>query len=134
MRRAGQGPRQAEPGEPLFFMMDEPVPGFRSWDKEAIAQPTTPIADEVAGYDMLYSSGTTGRPKGIKQEFEGNPIDAAECVPEDSLRRHVRHDRRQHLSVAGAALSRGALALQHDGDHARRHLGHHGASSTPRNS
>jgi fatty-acyl-CoA synthase/long-chain acyl-CoA synthetase len=62
-------------GGPLLFMMDEPEPGFRSWDKEAITQPTTPIADEVAGYDMLYSSGTTGRPKGIKKAFEGNAID-----------------------------------------------------------
>ena len=61
---------------PLLYMMDAPEPGFRSWDKEAGAQPTTPIADEVAGYDMLYSSGTTGRPKGIKKDFEGNPIDA----------------------------------------------------------
>ena len=32
------------PGAPLFFMIDEPLPGFRSWDKEAIAQPTTPIS------------------------------------------------------------------------------------------
>jgi long-chain acyl-CoA synthetase len=62
-------------GAPLFYMIDEPLPGFRSWDKEAIAQPTTPIADEEAGYDMLYSSGTTGRPKGIKRESEHNPID-----------------------------------------------------------
>src|SRR6516164_9071350 len=23
------------PGEPAFFMVDEPLPGFRSWDKEA---------------------------------------------------------------------------------------------------
>jgi fatty-acyl-CoA synthase/long-chain acyl-CoA synthetase len=61
---------------PLFFMVDEPLPGFRSWDKEALAQPTTPISDEVAGYDMLYSSGTTGRPKGIKKQFENNPIAA----------------------------------------------------------
>src|SRR5947209_12683062 len=37
------------PGEPLFFMLDEPLPGFRSWDKEAGAQPATPIADQVAG-------------------------------------------------------------------------------------
>ena len=87
-------------------MIDEPLPGFRSWDKEAIAQPATPIADEVAGYDMLYSSGTTGRPKGIKRESENNPIDRAESVPEDSLRQHVRHVVRQHLSVAGAAVSR----------------------------
>jgi fatty-acyl-CoA synthase/long-chain acyl-CoA synthetase len=64
------------PGEPLFFMIDQPLPGFRSWDKEAGAQPGTPIADEVAGYDMLYSSGTTGRPKGIKRPFENSPIDA----------------------------------------------------------
>src|SRR6202162_3127238 len=58
------------PGAPLFYMLDEPLPGFRSWDEEAGAQPTTPIADQEAGYDMLYSSVTTGRPKGIKRESE----------------------------------------------------------------
>jgi fatty-acyl-CoA synthase/long-chain acyl-CoA synthetase len=64
-----------EPGAPLFFMIDEPLPGFRSWDRELAKQPAAPIADEVAGYDMLYSSGTTGRPKGIKRESQHNPID-----------------------------------------------------------
>ena len=33
-------------GAPLFYMIDEPLPGFRSWDTEALAQPTTPISDE----------------------------------------------------------------------------------------
>src|ERR1041384_7649597 len=62
-------------GGPLLYMMDDPEPGFRSYDNEAGAQPVTPISDEVAGYDMLYTSGTTGRPKGIKRESENNPID-----------------------------------------------------------
>ena len=65
---------KGDPGEPIFYMVDEPQAGFRSYDKEAGAQPTTPIADEVAGYDMLYSSGTTGRPKGIKRDHEQKPI------------------------------------------------------------
>src|SRR5665213_3676140 len=41
-------------GEPIFYMLDQPLPGFRLWDREADAQPVTPIADQVAGYDMLY--------------------------------------------------------------------------------
>ncbi|MBO9543413.1 acyl-CoA synthetase [Caulobacter sp.] len=43
-------------------------------------QPTTPIADESAGSDMLYSSGTTGRPKGVKPALNGGPIDAPNAL------------------------------------------------------
>jgi long-chain acyl-CoA synthetase len=63
------------PDTPVFYTVDEPRPGFRSWHEAIAAQPSTPIADEIAGQDMLYSSGTTGRPKGIKRESAGQPID-----------------------------------------------------------
>src|SRR5580698_6574373 len=38
-------PLKGEIREPVFFMLDEPLPGFRSWDRETSAQPATPIAD-----------------------------------------------------------------------------------------
>ena len=36
--------------------------------------PITPIADQCGGMDMLYSSGTTGKPKGIAIEFEAKDV------------------------------------------------------------
>ncbi|MCJ8158133.1 acyl-CoA synthetase [Sphingomonas sp. LaA6.9] len=49
-----------------LFMIGAATPGYRDWIAEAGQQPDTPIADESAGVDMLYSSGTTGRPKGVR--------------------------------------------------------------------
>jgi fatty-acyl-CoA synthase len=69
--------------ETLFYIVDEPREGFRDWNEALGAQPATPIADEIAGYDMLYSSGTTGRPKGIKRAAENKPID----IPNPFLRK-----------------------------------------------
>lgn len=45
------------------------IPGYAPLDAALAAQPTTRIADESAGRDMLYSSGTTGRPKGVVGEM-----------------------------------------------------------------
>jgi long-chain acyl-CoA synthetase len=58
-----------------FFTVDDARPGFRSWHDALAGQPTTPIADETSGRDMLYSSGTTGRPKGITLELLNAAID-----------------------------------------------------------
>ncbi len=48
------------------YSLGGPMAGFLSWDDAVAAMPATPIADETAGNGMLYSSGTTGRPKGIR--------------------------------------------------------------------
>lgn len=55
------------PGEPAFFITGPAQGKFQSWDEALATQPTTPVADESAGLDMLYSSGTTGRPKGVRR-------------------------------------------------------------------
>lgn len=38
------------------------------------AEPTVPIDDEEAGVDMLYTSGTTGKPKGVRRPLTGMNI------------------------------------------------------------
>jgi long-chain acyl-CoA synthetase len=51
-----------------------PVAGVESLEEAAAAMPDTPVAGELEGYYMFYSSGTTGRPKGIKPELTGQPF------------------------------------------------------------
>jgi acyl-CoA synthetase (AMP-forming)/AMP-acid ligase II len=49
------------------FMLDGTISGYESWEDAIAAMPATPIADQSEGQSMLYSSGTTGYPKGIKK-------------------------------------------------------------------
>ena len=46
-------------------MLDGVIAGFESWEESLSEMPCDKIADESTGASMLYSSGTTGRPKGI---------------------------------------------------------------------
>jgi len=47
------------------FVLGQAGSGFEDLLAACAALPVTPIADESAGAPMLYSSGTTGRPKGV---------------------------------------------------------------------
>src|SRR6478609_2643295 len=47
--------------------------GIRNLDEATAGLPDTPIADESLGTPMLYSSGTTGRPKGIMRPLDDIP-------------------------------------------------------------
>ncbi|PZQ23569.1 MAG: acyl-CoA synthetase [Sphingopyxis macrogoltabida] len=59
------------------FSLGGTIPGWPSIEDALAAMPATPIADERAGVDMLYSSGTTGRPKGVRVPLPDDPaIDA----------------------------------------------------------
>lgn len=56
------------PGVKERLMIDGTIEGYSSFEDRVCALPATRIADECAGADMLYSSGTTGRPKGVRVE------------------------------------------------------------------
>ncbi len=58
----------------LRLMLDDAVDGFDSFEELAAQQPSTPLDDRVDGSDMLYSSGTTGRPKGVSLGRPHNPL------------------------------------------------------------
>jgi acyl-CoA synthetase (AMP-forming)/AMP-acid ligase II len=47
--------------------------GEHDLDAALAAMPAEPIADERAGIDMLYSSGTTGKPKGVRHPLPEDP-------------------------------------------------------------
>jgi acyl-CoA synthetase (AMP-forming)/AMP-acid ligase II len=51
------------------------IAGFEDFADAIAALPATRIGDESQGRDMLYSSGTTGRPKGIIGPLPEGPID-----------------------------------------------------------
>lgn len=57
------------------LMVGGTIEGYASYEELRDKMPAERIADESAGTDMLYSSGTTGRPKGIRIPLTGVPID-----------------------------------------------------------
>ena len=48
-----------------FFSKDGPRAPYKSWSDALDEQPVTAVENESIGLDMLYSSGTTGKPKGV---------------------------------------------------------------------
>jgi fatty-acyl-CoA synthase len=55
--------------------------GFERYDEVLAAEDPSPLDDEQEGREMLYSSGTTGRPKGVRKELPGTPFGDPAAAP-----------------------------------------------------
>jgi long-chain acyl-CoA synthetase len=53
------------PGPGVRYAIADTIDSFESWDAALDAQDPTDIDDPALGGTMLYTSGTTGRPKGV---------------------------------------------------------------------
>jgi fatty-acyl-CoA synthase len=80
--QAAEGVRAGAREGVRLFMLDDVAPGHEAWEPFRESFPAERVPDETKGHAMLYSSGTTGRPKGIKRPFTEEPIEGAHPLME----------------------------------------------------
>ena len=68
--QAAAGAHRAAPDAAAALSIGGPVPGFEDFEDALGAEPADDIEDPVLGRSMLYTSGTTGRPKGVYRKQE----------------------------------------------------------------
>lgn len=60
------------------YMLDGTIAGFHGWEDAISEMPKHRIDDESTGQSMLYSSGTTGRPKGVLKPLPEGGFETSE--------------------------------------------------------
>ncbi|WP_409330885.1 acyl-CoA synthetase [Trujillonella humicola] len=71
---AGALTPEVAPALQVRLMMGGTIEGWESYEEATAGQPSEPVEDEEEGDLLQYSSGTTGRPKGIQRPLSGKPI------------------------------------------------------------
>ncbi len=79
-REVGAQIRESVSDGVRFVTLDGASDGFEDWSDLTAAMPNERLQDESAGATMLYSSGTTGRPKGILKHYPNSTIDSLSPV------------------------------------------------------
>ena len=57
------------PGVKVRLVVGDAVDGYEPYEEAIARYPAEPLEEELEGTRMLYSSGTTGRPKGVKYKI-----------------------------------------------------------------
>lgn len=86
----------------LVVGSDGDTPTVINYEEAVAAYPATPIADEYQGTAMLYSSGTTGQPKGILRPLE--KVGPGEPLPLLAFLSELWHYREDMIYLSPAPL------------------------------
>ena len=62
------------PGVETRLVLSGAIPGYEPYEEVVDALAAEPPRPQMEGQDMLYSSGTTGRPKGVRVPLSGQPL------------------------------------------------------------
>ena len=65
-----------------FLMLDGTADGWQALEPLMAQQATEALHDETLGEAMMYSSGTTGKPKGVKRPLTGLPAETGPFITE----------------------------------------------------
>jgi long-chain acyl-CoA synthetase len=101
-----------------YLVIDGKEEGCASYEEELAVSPSGPLEDESRGSDMVYSSGSTGQPKGVKQALLSDGIDRPSPMFQVYERRYQWSPQTIYLLPAPlyhAGPLRFALTMQHVG-------------------
>jgi long-chain acyl-CoA synthetase len=87
------------PADLLVYLVDADAP-WPAWDAAIAAEPAVAITDECEGAEMIYSSGTTGQPKGVRFPLQRAPLGTVSTLFSTRVKLHQVNNKTRYLSTA----------------------------------
>jgi acyl-CoA synthetase (AMP-forming)/AMP-acid ligase II len=90
------------PNVKVRLVVGDPVDGYEPYEDAIARYPAEPVEEELEGTRMLYSSGTTGRPKGVKYKIKRQRI--GDLPAEMGMMTHIWHMDQNAIYLSPAPL------------------------------
>ena len=103
----------------VLIVGDTAATGFPDWDEAVSEFPGIPVSDECEGAEMIYSSGTTGQPKGVRFPLAFAPLGTVSPLFQRRAAMHRISADTRYLSTAplyhSAPLRYNMMVTRHGG-------------------